>query len=48
MRNKLSRYIPKVLVPFLFKEKDNLHYRPMKLCLPYPKVEPPEINPSFD
>lgn len=48
LRNKLSKYLPKVRVPFLFKEDESFNYREMKLCIPYPKVEPPEINPSFD
>lgn len=47
LRNKLSRYIPSVKVPFLYKKEERIRMRKMKLCFPYPKVEPPEISPSF-
>jgi tetratricopeptide (TPR) repeat protein len=48
MRNKLSKYLPKVQVPFVFNATDTVSFRTLKLCIPYPKVEPPEIAPPFD
>jgi hypothetical protein len=48
LRNKLSRYFPKVAAPFLSSAAETPICRPLKLCIPYPKVEPPEITPSFD
>lgn len=48
LRNKMSKYIPKVKVPFLSSKTDKINYREIKLCIPYPKVEPPEINPKFN
>lgn len=48
LRNKLSRYFPKASVPFLANTAEAPVYRSLKLCIPYPKVEPPEITPSFD
>lgn len=48
LRNKLSRYLPRVKVPFLCRTNEEVSYRPLKPCIPYPKVEPPEITPPFD
>lgn len=41
-RNKLSSFLEKIIVS---KNSKKLY---LKLCIPFPKVEPPEIFPSFD
>lgn len=41
LRNKLSRYLPKNHVPFVSNNSDTIVCRSLKLCIPYPKVEPP-------
>lgn len=46
LRNKISRFLPSVQVPL--SHKDKIVTRSMKICIPYPKVEPPDINPTFD
>ena len=46
-RNKLSNFIPKIK---LKAKSRNVDDRPneVKLCIPFPKVEPPEIFPTFN
>ena len=45
-RNKLSNFIPKITVRR--QGPPQLPPATLKLCIPFPKVEPPEIFPSFD
>lgn len=40
--------MPRVPVPFLCSTAEEVVYRSLKICIPYPKVEPPEITPPFD
>lgn len=42
LKNKLSKYLPQLLLPL------PKGARRIRLCVPYPKVEPPEISPKFD
>ncbi len=42
-RNKLSNFIQKIKVT-----SHNRNPLELKLCIPFPKVEPPEIFPAFD
>ena len=37
-KNKISRFLPRVAVPFVGKESQKIGLRPMKICIPYPKV----------
>jgi hypothetical protein len=47
LKNKISRFLPKTEVPFRHGHRDKVVRRAIKICIPYPKVEPPDINPSF-
>ena len=47
MRNKMSKFLPLNKIPFLYKKSETTYDIEMKLCIPYPKVEPPNINPKF-
>jgi hypothetical protein len=46
LKNKLSKFLPAFKLPISYKDKK--YFRSIKLCIPYPKVEPPEISPQFN
>ena len=51
IKNKLSNYLETFKVPFKFvsaQQKNEIIEVDLKLCIPFPKVEPPDIFPKFD
>lgn len=47
-RNKLSNFLEKVKLTIDCKNGAEKVTTLLKLCIPFPKVEPPEIFPTFD